>query len=345
MAWAQNCKCPLYLALCCADTVKEGPRNMSSSVSNLYNYSLYTIEKDGKTVKLKPSQLTTQVIGKVFGLFPDSIILISDDGFVETPDHEGKFLDVDDLSKWVVNGDSLKADGLPQDQQVASFSYQPPSQATSQATSRKRGRPPKWSPKFTSALLGASSASGQKPPGVRARAEPSVDGAGPSTMSSSSSSRPEWRKYIEVCKWNEADKQWKKVSNVPIDLSEEIASVPNVSKMVSDELFNGEECVLMDIDYLKIPNTSTTRGSRFWKTSKRIRAVRKSEVKKGRVISLDSSSDSDFDFAPQHRAKKMSLPLAPSSLGTMDKTVFECLVCKSQTSFPAVVSPCCYFGV
>ncbi len=72
-------------------------------------------------------------------------------------------------------------------------------------------------------------------------------------MSSSSSSRPEWRKYIEVCKWNEADKQWKKVSNVPIDLSEEIASVPNVSKMVSDELFDGEECVLMDIDYLKIP--------------------------------------------------------------------------------------------
>ena len=84
-------------------------------------------------------------------------------------------------------------------------------------------------------------------------------------------------------------------------------------------------------------------GSRFWKTSKRIRAVKKSEVKvkKGRVKGLDSSSDSDFDFAPQHRAKKMSAPLASSSSGTMDKTIFECLVCKSQTSFPAVVSPCC----
>ncbi len=157
------------------------------------------------------------------------------------------------------HGDSLKADVLPQDQQVASFSYQPPSHA--QSTSRKRGRLPKWSPKFTSALLGAGSAAGQKPPGVRARVE--HDGAGPSTMSSSSSSRPEWRKYIEVCKWNEADKQWKKVSNVPIDLSEEIASGncqrPNVSKMV--------QCVLMDIDYLKIPNTSTTRGKKldvFW---------------------------------------------------------------------------------
>ena len=106
---------------------------MSSSVSNLYNYSLYTIEKDGKTVKLKPSQLTTQVIGKVFGLFPDSIILISDDGFVETPDHEGKFLDVDDLSKWVVNGDSLKADGLPQDQQSSLFLL--PASFTSNITS------------------------------------------------------------------------------------------------------------------------------------------------------------------------------------------------------------------
>ncbi len=163
---------------------------------------------------------------------------------------------------WTGIRSRLKADVLPQDQQVASFSYQPPSHAQShaQSTSRKRGRLPKWSPKFTSALLGAGSAAGQKPPGVRARVE--HDGAGPSTMSSSSSSRPEWRKYIEVCKWNEADKQWKKVSNVPIDLSEEIASGNcQRSKCVEDGPML--QCVLMDIDYLKIPNTSTTRGKKL----------------------------------------------------------------------------------
>ena len=43
--------------------------------------------------------------------------------------------------------------------------------------------------------------------------------------------------------------------------------------------------------------------SMFWKTSKRIRAVRKSEVKKGKrsLPSLNSSSDSDFDVTPNKR--------------------------------------------
>ena len=42
-------------------------------------------------------------------------------------------------------------------------------------------------------------------------------------------------------------------------------------------------------------------GSRFWKTSKRIRAVRKSEVKKGKrsLLSLNSSSDSDIHMGEE----------------------------------------------
>ena len=167
------------------------------SVNDLY--SLYTVELDGKTVRLKPSQLTTQVLCKIFGLFPESIILISEDGFVETPDPEGKFHDVDDLPKWNVCGDSLKA-RVEQAQEVAPFSYQP----SSQVEPRKRGRPSKWSPKFTSALLG--SVSGQKPPGVRAADKLSSEGPSNSASATSSSSQPEWRKYVEVCKWSEAEK-------------------------------------------------------------------------------------------------------------------------------------------
>ena len=67
-----------------------------------------TVERDGKTVKLKSSQLTVQILSKIFGLFPESILLLSNDGYVETADPDGRFHDVDDLSHWTVSGDSLK---------------------------------------------------------------------------------------------------------------------------------------------------------------------------------------------------------------------------------------------
>ena len=72
------------------------------------DYKLYTVERDGKTVKLKSSQLTVQILSKIFGLFPDSILLLSDDGYVETADSDGRFHDVDDLPHWTVSGDPLK---------------------------------------------------------------------------------------------------------------------------------------------------------------------------------------------------------------------------------------------
>ena len=72
------------------------------------DYKLYTVERDGKTVKLKSSQLTVQILSKIFGLFPESILLLSDDGYVETANSDGRFQDVDDLPQWTVSGDSLK---------------------------------------------------------------------------------------------------------------------------------------------------------------------------------------------------------------------------------------------
>ena len=77
------------------------------------DYKLYTVEWDGKSVKLKSSQLTVQILSKIFGLFPESIILLSDDGYVETSDLERRFHDVDDLPHWTVSGDSLKPPASP----------------------------------------------------------------------------------------------------------------------------------------------------------------------------------------------------------------------------------------
>ena len=59
-------------------------------------------------MKLKGPQLTTQVLAKVFGLFPDTVRLLSDDGYVETPDANGRFTDVDDTPVWTVSGNFMK---------------------------------------------------------------------------------------------------------------------------------------------------------------------------------------------------------------------------------------------
>ena len=90
------------------------------------DYKLYTVEKDGKTVKLKSSQLAAQVLSKVFGLFPESILLLSDDGYVETADNDGRFHDVDDLPIWTVSGESMRpADCGPGSSGITPYSYQP----------------------------------------------------------------------------------------------------------------------------------------------------------------------------------------------------------------------------
>ena len=60
-------------------------------------YKLFTVEKDGKTVKFKAFQLTTQVMSR---LFQESILLLSDDGYIETADTDGQFYDVDVNSQW-----------------------------------------------------------------------------------------------------------------------------------------------------------------------------------------------------------------------------------------------------
>lgn len=126
------------------------------------DYKLYMVEKDGKTMKLKSWQLTAQVLSKIFGLFPDSILLLSDDGYIETADSDGRFYDVDDLPHWTVSGESMNSvltqvtgpglgpgPGPCPSTSLFPYLYQP-------ARNRGRGKS-KWTP-----------TSLRKPPGVRA---------------------------------------------------------------------------------------------------------------------------------------------------------------------------------
>ncbi len=216
------------------------------------DYALYTVEKDGKTVKLKSSQLSTVVLSKVFGLFPESILLLSDDGYVETADNEGRFHDVDDLPVWTVSGESMRpADSASGSSVITQYSYQPPA---SKASKRGRGKG-RWTPMFTTATFGQR----QKPPGVRAQEAAALEEPGCSSLAPNP---VVWRKYIEICKWSEHDQQWKKFTNLPIEMTEATATVPRVTQMVADDVFGGDEAVLLDIDYLKIPDTATTMGEK-----------------------------------------------------------------------------------
>ena len=73
----------------------------------------------------------------------------------------------------------------------------------------------------------------------------------------------EWRKYVEICKWNECEGQWKKVSNLPLQLTNDTANVQQVSEMVAEDAFGGEggeTAILVDVDYLRIPDTANTKG-------------------------------------------------------------------------------------
>ena len=219
---------------------------------DLYNCKLFTVEKDGKSLKLKERQLTTSVLARVFCLFPETIILVSDDGYVEIPDEDGCFNSVDDLPVWTVTGDSMNpTSAAPPTAMMTPFAYQPPRAAGRKTRARK------WAPIYRTSLFQQ-----QKPPGVRA--QESSDYVGTSSGSRSvqpSASEPTiWRKYIEICKWSEREKQWKKVSNLPLTLSESTANIQSVTEMVAADAFNGEAAVILDNEYLQIPDTPNTMG-------------------------------------------------------------------------------------
>ena len=222
-----------------------------ASLFQLDEFKVYTVSKDSKSLKLKPQQLTTQVLSKLFGLFPDSIVLVSKDGYVEVPSNDGTFTDVDDIPTWTVSGDEI----VPTSTGSTSvgpfmnpYSYQP---LPLKGQRGKRGR--KWVPTNNIMLQR------QKPPGVRAQQQQLSLGECTSHRSQQSTV-VEWRKYVEICKWNEREGQWKKVSNLPLQLTDDTANVQQVSEMVAEDAFSGETAVLVDVDYLRIPDTANTKG-------------------------------------------------------------------------------------
>ena len=65
-------------------------------------------------------------------------------------------------------------------------------------------------------------------------------------------------KNIDICTYDGV--MVKKVSNFPINLTNETDRLDFISSSVSHELFQGKEVILVDVDNLKIMDSTVTRG-------------------------------------------------------------------------------------
>ena len=75
-------------------------------------YRLYNVERNEKSLKLKPRQLNVAVHSKLFYLLPRSIVLTTV-AYVETSDKDEDFVGVDNLQTWTILGDCTKPTPQP----------------------------------------------------------------------------------------------------------------------------------------------------------------------------------------------------------------------------------------
>ena len=112
-----------------------------------------------------------------------------------------------------------------------------------------------WTPTYRTSLFGTGQR--QKPSGVRAQESRNAHVEEAASMSENTPVI-EWRKNIDICKWSDQESQWKKFSNLPIMLTESTASVASIAQMVGNNVFGGDQAVLL----WKIMDVPTTKGIR-----------------------------------------------------------------------------------
>ena len=152
-------------------------------------YKLFTVEKDGKSLKLKERQRTSHAS---FLFVLRNNYFVSDDGYVEIPDEDGCFNSVDDLPVWTVTGDPMNPTSAA------------PSTAMTPFAAGRKTWDRKWAIIYRTSLIQR-----QKPPGVCA--QETVDYVGTSSGSRlvqpSASELTTWHRYIEVCRWSEWERK------------------------------------------------------------------------------------------------------------------------------------------
>ena len=67
----------------------------------------------------------------------------------------------------------------------------------------------------------------------------------------------EWTKTVEVFILNDSN-EFQKVINLPVRLTEQTAIVNDVAHLASNDVFQGKEVELLDVDFLKIIDLPST---------------------------------------------------------------------------------------
>ena len=89
---------------CATDAKMQATSGSYDSPFQLSDYQLVDLSYGGRTLQMRPSQLTTSNIARAFRLIPETIILVSERDTVALP-QDGVFHDVDDCYTWTVEGE------------------------------------------------------------------------------------------------------------------------------------------------------------------------------------------------------------------------------------------------
>lgn len=192
--------------------------------------SSITLKYEGRVRKIRESELCTRLVGKVFSLFPDSIVLVNEDGLVENPSEDGRFDLPVECTEYEVQGDGM---GHIQTTSSAAVSL-------SGAMTPLQPNPVKsGTPKF---ILKA-----KKPPATN------------STSSAQVAQDEEVNKMVEI--HTVIDNELQRKGSFPVTLKKFTANIDYISSVLSIEVFDGAAVVLLDNDNFEIPDTLTTQSN------------------------------------------------------------------------------------
>lgn len=88
---------------CATDAKMRATSGSYDSPFQLSDYQLVDLSYSGRSLQMRPSQLTSN-IARVFRPIPETIILVSEQDTVALP-QDGVFHDVDDCYTWTVEGE------------------------------------------------------------------------------------------------------------------------------------------------------------------------------------------------------------------------------------------------
>ena len=202
--------------------------------------SMVLLSSESKRVRIKTSLVTPALLGKVFSFFPGSIFLISDSGHVVTADSEGNFdpAELEAEEDWNCHSNSITP------------------RAVIRLILLLRMWKTDWKIEISSiATNNVESRRIQRESGHHTRNFHLPDRANPHVLCQNSFSNG-----IKLLKFLDRDSLWEKTGNFPICLNERKATVPFVGNIANQEAFGRKECVILDLDFFKIPDTPSTRG-------------------------------------------------------------------------------------